>query len=73
MVTRIDTLIDDFDGTIMPFAYFKDKILKKEYTSSATSYTYIQNKEKDGRIIGETLSIGSVDSGRQLVVSFIKM
>ena len=68
MVTRIDTPIDDFDGTIMPFEYFKEKILKKEYTSSATSYTYIQNKEKDGRITGETLSIGSVDSGRQLVV-----
>ena len=68
-VTRIDTPIDDYNGDIVSYDYFVDKIEKGEVQCSADSYTITKKSMMyDNFNLGESIKIGSTSSGRMLMV-----
>jgi phage replication initiation protein len=61
--TRIDVAVDDKTGEVIPFARIQ-KAIRKGYVSSRwrTSTEFIKRTLQDGKIIGNTINIGSKQS-----------
>lgn len=65
-LTRIDIALDDFKGNLIPFKKIKKDIIKGNIITKWKSSLEYNKRDTNGKILGETISLGSRTSDTYL-------